>query len=190
MRGILTLVGMTALLALAACSKSPEQGAGNAGSGKAGNDATPGGGTEGGAVVGIKLTPGQWETTTEVVDLKVEGLPPGVPAEAMAQVRPPKTTVKSCLTPEDAANPNARMLAAQKDSRCTTSRMGMSGGRIDIAMACPVQEGSGDMTMTMTGQYDAASYEMNGDMVMNGPNGMHMTMKSRTTGRRIGDCPA
>jgi len=196
MKRTLALIGIAALLPLAACNKSAEPGA-NAGGA---NDAAGANGAEtaqgavagssGAPAGGIKITPGEWETVNEVVDLKIEGLPQGTPPGAMDQMRPPKTTVKSCVTPEDAENPNARMLAAQKDNRCTTSRMDMSGGRIDIAMACPAADGRGSATISMTGQYSATSYEMNGDMVMNGPNGMNMTLKSRTTGRRIGDCPA
>jgi len=183
MMRIVAWVGIAAVLPLAACNKSPEQTAGSQGANAAIND-------RGGGASGVKLTPGEWEMTSEVVDLKVEGLPAGVPESALGQMRPPKTTVKSCLTPEDAANPNARMLTAQKDNRCTSTRANMSGGRIDIAMSCPAPQGDGTMTLTMTGQYGASSYEMNGDMAVEGPNGVHMTMKSHTTGRHIGDCPA
>lgn len=185
MKRTMAWMGLAALLPLAACNKGAEQTAGNRGANAAISDR---GGAAGAA--GVKLTPGEWETSTEIVDLKMEGLPAGVPQSAMDHMRPPRTTVKSCLTPEDAANPNARMLAAQADSRCTSTRADMSGGQIDIAMSCPAPQGSGAMTMTMTGQYSDTSYEMNGDMVMEGPNGVHMTMKSHTTGRRIGDCPA
>jgi len=188
MRKIWVSAGLAASLSLAACSGGSDHAAGtaNAAAGTSGGGLSDGGG----GTSGVKLSPGEWETTSEMVDMKMEGLPEGVPPGMMARMQPPSTTVKSCLTPEEAANPNARMLAAQKDSQCTVERTDIGGGRIDIAMTCPAASDRGKAKIAMTGEYGATSYEMHGDFVIDGPNGMRMTMKSRTTGHRVGDCPA
>ena len=56
----------------------------------------------------IALTPGEWETTVEVASLNIVGGPqlPG----GMTPPLPPPTTIRSCLTPEQAARPNANFL--------------------------------------------------------------------------------
>lgn len=164
MNGLRTLAVAAPLVALAAASVAYAQG-------------------------GAKITPGQWETTTEIVDMKMQGLPDNVPPEMLARFKPKPITVKTCVTPEQAANPKAEMMAAQKDNQCTVARFDMSGGKIDIAMSCADKKQRGKADISMKGSYTPASYTMNGAMKMNGEEGMSMNMTTRTTGKRLGACP-
>ena len=45
----------------------------------------------------VTLEPGQWENTVEIVDVKIDGLPDGVPASAMDGMKGKVTTSKSCI---------------------------------------------------------------------------------------------
>jgi hypothetical protein len=135
-----------------------------------------------------KLTPGLWETTTVITDMQMQGMPSNLPPEMMQRMKPPARTVRSCLTAQEAANPRASMLAVQKDSQCKVNKMEMSGGKIAIAMVCAQDGRGGKADISMTGSFTPASYVMNGTVRASGGKAMVMTMKSRTTGKRVGDC--
>lgn len=176
----LILSAATGLLLLSACGKNGE------GDGKpmSAEDVAE-------KVKAVKLTPGQWETTVEILDVKMEGLPPGAPKGMMNNMIGSKTTVKSCITPEQAEKPNADFLSAQKDANCSYSSFDMSGGLIKAAMICSGKNQPGKLQMSMTGKYGSNSYEMNQETNMSGfQQGMSMAMKSKVTGRHIGECPA
>ncbi|WP_164847347.1 DUF3617 domain-containing protein [Sphingobium algorifonticola] len=174
------VMGCAALM-LAGCDKGAEQAATGPMSAKQVAD----------AMDSVKLEPGEWEATQEIVDVKMTGVPEGMPAEAMKQMIGQKNTVKHCVTPEQAANPGADFLAAQKDAKCTYSDMRMAGGTIKGAMTCsPPDNPKATMKMTMNGTYLPASYAMAMETELTGmPNGMAMQMKMKTSGKRIGACP-
>ncbi|WP_164115124.1 DUF3617 domain-containing protein [Sphingorhabdus sp. Alg239-R122] len=141
----------------------------------------------------MKLQPGEWENTVEVVDVKIENLPEGAPAGIAEMMKGRKNSVKQCITEEKAANPGAEFFAAQKDANCDVKEFNISGGKIKSEMSCaaPAGQGEGKMTMKMDGDYAETSYDMNMNMVATAPGtGMNMNITSKVTGKRIGDCPS
>lgn len=130
----------------------------------------------------IQIEPGEWEATSEILDVSSPGMPP----QAVAQMKGHKTNIKSCITPEQAAKPDASFLTAQKDASCTYENFAMSGGRISGKMSCAPKAG-GKMTMEMNGRYESSSYDMTMTMVTD-MGGQTMNMKARTTARRLGAC--
>lgn len=140
----------------------------------------------------VKLEPGEWEATQEILDVQMTGLPKDAPANAMKQMIGQKNTIKHCITPEQAANPGADFLSAQKDAKCTYTNMDMSGGTINGAMTCGAPNNpKAVMKMTLKGTYQPASYAMAMEMESQGmQGGMAMKMKIKSSGKRIGDCPA
>jgi len=140
----------------------------------------------------ITMKPGEWETTQEVIDVKIENAPEGMPSGMMEAMKGRKNTVRTCITPEQAANPSADFLTAQKDSKCTYSGFEMTGGKISGAVSCPSPEG-GKADITLDGDYSSEGYQMNMEMKavgMGGPQASNMTMhmKMRTSGKRVGEC--
>ena len=136
---------------------------------------------------GMKMRPGQWSATNEIVSASA----PGLPAEALKQMTGQKTTVSSCLTPEQAANPQANFLAAQKDTNCTYQDWSMEGGKMQGTMVCEGEGMPGKMTMKMAGTYGEESYDMTMDMTTSGAaEGASFTFKARAVGRRTGECEA
>lgn len=134
----------------------------------------------------VRIEPGQWEATNEIIEASAPGLPP----EALKQMIGRKTTVSNCVTEEQAEKPDANFLAAQQNANCKYEDFSMRGGRMNGRMVCSGGDSPGQMEMTMDGEYGARSYDMTMDMAMMGmPAGADMKMKARTTGRRIGDCP-
>ena len=169
------LLASAALLVLVSCDKAKE---------KKGKQSAQEVAKE---MAAMKMEPGQWEATNEILSASA----PGLPKDALAQMVGQKTTISNCVTPEQAARPSANFLAAQKNSDCTYENFSMEGGRVTGTMSCKGGQTPGKMVMKMDGRYDARSYEMN--MAMNAtemPEGMSMTLTARTTGRRIGDCAA
>ena len=138
----------------------------------------------------VTLEPGEWENTVEIVDVKIEGLPEGAPAGMLDSMKGKKTNSKSCMTEEQAKNPGAEFFAAQEKTDCEVKKFNMSGGAISSEMACTNMGGSpGNMSMAMDGQYGPSSYDMN--MKMNGgAAGMKMNITAKSSGKRVGDCPA
>ncbi|AUW58150.1 hypothetical protein C1T17_08550 [Sphingobium sp. SCG-1] len=140
----------------------------------------------------VKLEPGEWEATQEILDVQMTGLPKDAPANAMKQMVGQKNTVKHCITPEQAAKPGADFLAAQKDAKCAYANMDMNNGIISGTMTCSAPNNpKAVMKMMLKGTYQPTSYAMAMEMQSEGMGGgMGMTMKIKSEGKRIGDCPA
>lgn len=186
MRTIAIMLAGSALFALGACGKSEDK-------------ADSGGETQSAQEIAaqvkkVSLQPGEWETTSEIIDARMENAPEGMPAGMMNSMKGRKTTVRNCITPEQAENPGADFLAAQKDGRCTYSGFEMSGGTIRGTVTC-AGDGSGTATMKMEGVYTPTSYTTTVDMQSAGMAGaqakdMTMHMTTKVSGKRIGECPA
>ena len=166
-----------AALLLAACGSQDEGGkseAGEAGKAAAGEAAGSG---------GVSFEPGLWETTVQVVSMNMPNMPAG-----MSAPMPPPTTTTYCMTPEQAARPSADMLTGSGASGgCTYENFSMTNGRLQGAVQCS-QEGA-SMRSTMDGRFSANDYEID-TQVQTDTGGVTTRMEARTTGRRIGDCPA
>ncbi|HEX7783785.1 MAG TPA: DUF3617 family protein [Sphingobium sp.] len=177
MKAAFLLPAATVVLALSACGKSPE---------KSGNISAEDVAKE---MSSVKLQPGQWEATQEITDVTMTGLPQGAPDAAKAMIGH-KTTFKHCITPEQAEKPSADFLAAQKDAKCAYSKMDMTGGTITAATVCQIpQQPGAEMKMAMKGTYMPDHYAIAIDVNSTGmANGMGMTMKMKSSGKRIGAC--
>lgn len=184
MKATALILSTAALIALSACSKQAQ------------TDQDVGQTMDANALAervdALKLAPGEWEATTEVLDVNVEGLPPGVPADAMTRMIGQRTTFKHCITPAQAEKPSADFLAGQKDANCSIKKFDMTKGNVTADMNCAVpQQQNANMNIRMEGTYLPESYDMDMNVLTEGmSNGLTMTMKMKNSGKRIGDCPA
>lgn len=187
MRTIAIMLAGSALFALGACGKSEDKAESGGGEAQSAQEIAA-------QVKKVSLQPGEWETTSEIVDARMDNAPEGMPAGMMDSMKGRKTTIRNCVTPEQAENPGADFLAAQKDGRCTYSGFEMAGGAIKGTVTCTSQEG-GSATMKMEGVYSPTSYTTTVDMVSAGMGGaqardMTMHMITKVSGKRIGECKA
>jgi len=159
------------LLALAACG-GPD-------------DKADGTGSAAGSGGQVKLQPGEWEMTMETVSVTA----PGLPASVAAAMKQPKATSLTCMTPEEASGPKADMFAGSAGANCKQEGFTWSGGRIKGKTTCEPAGGAGKTVMEMDGQYSAQSMDMNMKMSTEAA-GTPMTVETRMTGKRVGDCPA
>lgn len=124
------------------------------------------------------IQPGKWENRVEVIDVQMKGAPPALTAAMKG--RP--MVVTSCVTPQQAAaGPQAAMNA---DKSCRFVRYSAAGGKIASELLCT--RPGGTMRVVSQGAYTPTSYSVSGSGVMSGRTSM--TMRTRTTGRRLGNC--
>ena len=127
-----------------------------------------------------KLNPGQWEITSEVSDITM----------AYKDVPPPdkaamKTTISTCITPEQANRPPAEAFSGSKDGKtnCSYENFYMSRGRINASMNCP-----GNTGINIDGNFTPDTMDMNMELATYQGTASDMKMNAKLTGRRIGPC--
>lgn len=130
------------------------------------------------------ISPGRWETSMEVQDISIPGMPPEVKQQMQSAMGQGKSFA-TCVTPEEAKRPKEDFFAGQDAPNCRYDNFAMGNGRIDLTMTC--KEDAGTRRMAMTGTYGDDAYTMNMDMSAPGRGGA-MTMKATVKGRRVGDC--
>jgi hypothetical protein len=137
----------------------------------------------------VQLKPGQWEGRFTVKDIDLSDMP-GAPANMKDQMKRmmSQTSLKYCVTPQQAANPSGEMFAGQENKDCTYGGFEAKGGAVKGQISCKSQGGT--MNATMSGTYAPESYAMDVDMKMaGGAQGTTMAMTARSEGKWIGpDC--
>ena len=185
MRSLKTILGGAALLALAACGGGEADGTADSAN-MANTEGAAGAGGEGGASQAaseVRMQPGEWEVTQQTVNVSA----PGMPAGAADMLKTPPMTVKTCITEEQAGKPGADVFTGKKDPNCTHEGFDAGGGKVSGTITC--KGDTGNVTMAMDGEFGAT--EFNVDMKTTTDAGAaKMTMEMRSSGRRIGECPA
>ena len=137
---------------------------------------------------------GQWATTSEILSVELEGLPPEARQMGAAMAKTMvgrKNGFESCVTEEQSKKPAADLFAGGGKGNCAYDKFSMSGGKIDAVMNCTSPSGPGKMMMTMNGNYSDEAYSINVAMKMPGSPGMPgsgMMMKAKNSGKRTGEC--
>jgi Protein of unknown function (DUF3617) len=167
------LIGAGLVLALAGCGSDTKA------EGEAGGDSAP----TAAASDAMQVQPGEWEVTSETVNIDSPNMPPQV-AEAMKKSIGQKTTSRQCITPEEAAGGD--FVSPDPEAQCTKQGFSFAGGRIQGTMSCTGEDGKA--TVTLNGRHSGTSYDMSARITSENQAGS-MTMETRNTGRRIGECP-
>lgn len=158
-------------IALTGCSKEKEAPAGEKGA--AAPDVTA-------QTIGLK--PGQYEATVEMLELDIPGMPAGMAKEMAKRTSAPKVTY--CVTAKDAAQSVKDMIGKAQTGTCEFKKYDISGGRISTEMACKNPTGSAG-TIKTEGTITSEGMETTGEIDF-----PEMKAKTRSTFRRVGDCPA
>jgi hypothetical protein len=135
-------------------------------------------------LAGLRISPGLWESSSRLVDVTA----PNLPREMQNRMKARASTIRHCITPEQAARPDANFLATRQDN-CTYQQFSMRDGRLEGRMTCSGGELPGPATALMEGEYGPDRYDMRMRMEIAGPADSTMTIQTRASGRRIGDCP-
>lgn len=130
------------------------------------------------------IRPGKWMSTVSIEDVSLPGMPADT-AERMRSMLSQTRSVESCLTPEQARQPNANFFSG--NDQCRYDTFTMTGGKIDAVMRCEHQGTT--QVMEMEGTYSPTSYEMHMRSVTEGgPGGETMTMQMKVAAERVGEC--
>lgn len=143
------------------------------------------------AAGGVKLQPGQWETTVETLEIDLP-IPEGpVRDQVVKQMKSQRSTVSNCITKEQAENPSAGVFAGTQ-GKCAYKEFKMGGGKIHGVIECqnPAPTGSTATKVTTSGAYSGTTFDMVNRVDASGPNNMDMHIKAHVTGKRLGECKA
>ncbi|MGF7146790.1 putative small lipoprotein YifL [Sphingomonas zeicaulis] len=179
MRTASSAAALITLLALAACGKSDEVKLENASVADVA-EATKDRGAA------VKLKPGQWRTTAELVSIDVPGLSKEM-ADQIGQSAAKSSTTEDCVTQEEADKPQEML--ARDNGECRYDRFQMSGGKIDAVMRCKPAGQPNEMQISLSGNYQPERYDVAAEMVMT-QQGKTITMRLKSKSERIGECKA
>lgn len=130
------------------------------------------------------IRPGKWQSTMTIEQMDMPGMPPEAREQMKSMLANARVT-ETCVTPEEAKQPNPKMFAG--NDQCRYDHFKMGDGKIDAEMHCSQQGVS--QRMTMAGSYGPEAYTMH--MTSNtdgGPAGSSMSMKMRVEAKRVGEC--
>lgn len=172
-----------AALALAACSngeKAPESGQAGGGEKVA----------EPPAAGPIKLQPGEYESTTKVLEFSMAGMPQSqidVMKRGMSgSIEKPH---RYCVTAAQAAEGPKQMLDRMRQGDCQTSDFHSDAGSVHGKMQCAFPGGAASASTfdgTFTGDSSSLTMESDQQMANMGGKGMHMKLQIDT--HRVGEC--
>lgn len=132
-------------------------------------------------VAKVQLKPGQWEGRFTVQDIDMPQAPAGMKDQMKSVMN--QTSLRYCITPEQAANPGGEMFSGQENKNCTYGNFSAAGGKVTGQVSC--KGDGGTMNAAMSGSYAPDRYAIDMDMKMDGgPHAMAMT--ARSEGKWIG----
>lgn len=171
---------LVAAILLAACGGDADTGDGAAGEQASAGDT-------------IKLQPGQYRASYEMLEFNMPDASDEVKQRAQAQMGGAAEVAKPityCLTPEQAAANGAEQMAKRMaEGNCTVARFDVSGGSISAEMQCTGPTGAMSHVL-MDGQMTTTSSTMTMTDESEIPGLGKVQTKTRVTAERLGDCPA
>jgi len=169
-----------ALASLAACNSGPTVTATNASAAEVEAKVAAATGS------GDMISPGRWEGTMTIHDMKMPKLPPEAQAKLAGKMGEAKPFV-SCVTEEQVKAKRGFFTGSADNKACTYDKFTMGGGKIDASMSC--KNPGANMKATMTGNYSPDSYHM--DMASTTDSSSPyaaMSMTMTIEGKRTGAC--
>ena len=179
-----TTIGVAAVaLALSACSSGEKAAEG----GKAA--ASPEAAASQ-AAAHIKLQPGEYESSTKMLEFSMPGMPQGqmnaIRTSMSGNVAKPH---RYCFTSAEAAKGPEQMVSSLRQGDCKMASFTSTAGSVSGKMECAFKGGL-TSTTSFAGTYtgDSSSMTMESDQQMRGMAGKGAHMKMRVDTHRVGDC--
>ncbi len=132
----------------------------------------------------LQISPGLWQVSSRITDVRAPNLPIAVRRRMIG----PRASVRHCITPAQAARPNAGFLAGRADGSCAYRDFSMENGQLRGAMACAGDTPGAPVETVMNGRYGPAGYDLRMAMRNPMPDGTDMTVDVKSQRRRIGPC--
>ena len=141
-----------------------------------------------------KPEPGQYETTTELIEFEVPGMGEQEAQMVRGMMEASMTqTTSYCLTPEEAEKgfeeAIREMQSGDTKEQCSFERFDVSGNTVDSQMKCDDGAGNvGNIAMTGTVSPTSSDMTMEFDQTSADSPGGAMKMKLNMKSKRTGDC--
>lgn len=132
-----------------------------------------------------QIKPGEWEVTAEVVKQETTGGPP-----ALANMpKAPPTTLKVCITPEQASKPDAMFGKGMEQFKksCIYDKFEMANGSMSAEMHCDLAGGP-KLKSSTSGTFSDTAMSTEGKSEVTMPGGMTMKSETKMTAKRLGEC--
>lgn len=140
---------------------------------------------------GEELQAGEWEMTTQMTDVQMEGMPEEMMAAMREQMLAETQTDSRCITEEEAADPSGSLFAPEgAGSDCDFGESAVEGGVININATCQNPAGQGEAQMSIEGTYTATTMEAEFSFEGDAGGMGAMTMTGEMTAERTGECDA
>lgn len=137
------------------------------------------------AEMDLKVIPGEYRSTTELIEFNLPGLP--AQAQQMAEAAFAEGAGSGhtyCVTEEMSSED---WLSNMNESDCTVTRFEETGGTLNAALQCTDADGlNGRVEMTGTASGDSANMEMRFTQQI--PQMGDGTIRMRVISERVGDC--
>ena len=141
-----------------------------------------------------KPEPGQYETTTELIEFEVPGMGEQESQMVRGMMEASMTATTSyCLTPEEAEKGYEEaireMQSGESKDQCQFERFEVSGNTVDSQMKCDDGEGNvGNIAMNGTVSPTTSDMTMEFDQTSADIPGGAMKMKVNMKSKKIGEC--
>ena len=156
-------------------------------------EGTPAARSAAAAAAPVRIEPGRWTTTVDIVSVEMPGMPREIAERvrgAMKGAGAGAQRLSYCVTPAEAAKPPPEIFAGQERNKCRANRFRMEGGRMTGELDCEAPGGQGRTLLKLDGTFTPRSYAMTieADARASEMPGGRMTTTVRTRGERIGAC--
>jgi len=134
----------------------------------------------------VRINPGAWEFTTQITAVEA----PEMPREMMQAMQGRRNSVRHCITPEQANDPDAFSRNMQQQNQgCQVRGFTMRNGRMEGETICAGGTAQ-EVRSQMSGRYGPDSFDYENRVAMPAPiAGGTMNVAVRVQGRRTGECP-
>ena len=134
------------------------------------------------------ISPGRWQMTMTIKDMKVPGMPPEMAKRMQGSLDQPRS-FEHCVTEAEAKKPKEDFFAGEQAKSCRYETFTLGGGKIDAVMRCE-SGGGGKQVMRLNGTYSADAYRMTIASAVEGggPDARGMTLNATVDAKRLGVC--
>lgn len=132
----------------------------------------------------VQIEAGAWEVTEHTLDMSAPGMPEG----ADEMMKPGPVTVSTCITAEQAQKPGPELFLGEIDASCRQEGFKAAGGEVSGTLTCGA-EGAGRTVTKLDGSFAETEFDVHTESIED-QQGTAMTIKRRSAGRRVGDCPS
>lgn len=135
----------------------------------------------------IESEPGLWETKTNFTEIDMPAISERKKAKMLEKISEGFSST-SCLSPEDAKQPDADFFGGEGSENCMYERFDMSGQLAEIAVICTI-ENIGDVKINLNGKMEPTVHAFDTELKISMPGLGDIGMNGTVERKHVGECP-